>query len=70
MPKITGAALSLGDSLPPPMLWLLSMLPLVFFTSCGIYVYRHLNTPMRDLACFNFSGGIGNDMTGYYMTAM
>lgn len=60
----TGAALSLGDSLPPAAsFWLLSMLPLAFLLVVAFYVYRHLDgmTPLRIFSiALIFSGGIGN----------
>ncbi len=60
----TGAALSLGDSLPPAAsFWLLSMLPLAFLLVVVFYVYRHLDgmTPLRIFSiALIFSGGIGN----------
>lgn len=60
----TGAALSLGDSLPPAAsFWLLSMLPLAFLLVVVFYVYRHLDgmTPMRIFSiALIFAGGIGN----------
>jgi signal peptidase II len=60
----TGAALSLGDSLPKPVsFWLLSVLPLVFLVFLFVYAVRKADT-LSDpkLLAFSmiFAGGLGN----------
>ena len=60
----TGAALSLGDELPPAAsFWLLSILPLVILLALAVYLYRNLDK-MPAMRVFSlamiFSGGIGN----------
>ena len=60
----TGAALSLGDELPPAAsFWLLSILPLAVLLLLLVYVYRNLEK-MPVMRVFSlamiFSGGIGN----------
>jgi len=60
----TGAALSLGDELPPNVsFWLLGMLPLVFLLALFVYVVRHLeNFTFLKLLSFAMivAGGLGN----------
>ena len=60
----TGAALSMGDSLPKTVsFWLLSMLPLAFLLFMSGYVIKHFNE-MSKMKLFAFaliiSGGLGN----------
>ena len=60
----TGAALSMGDSLPKAVsFWLLSIFPLGILVALFIYVIAHLNK-MNRLLLFSFSliiaGGLGN----------
>jgi len=60
----TGAALSMGDSLPKVVsFWLLSMLPLAVLIALFIYVITRLNK-MNRIMLFSFSliiaGGLGN----------
>jgi signal peptidase II len=60
----TGAALSLGDNLPPAVsFWLLSILPLLFLLALAIYTIKNLQQ-MGVMKIFSlsmiFSGGIGN----------
>lgn len=60
----TGAALSLGDSLPQPWsFWLLSMIPLVVMIALFVYVVREINNFTNfKLFCFSMiiAGGLGN----------
>lgn len=60
----TGAALSIGDTLPKTVsFWLLSMLPLFFLCVVAIYSIKHLAQmgTMKILSLsMIFSGGIGN----------
>ncbi len=60
----TGAALSLGDDLPPAAsFWLLSILPLVFLLAVAVYVFKNMNSmPAARVFCIAMivSGGIGN----------
>lgn len=60
----TGAALSLGDSLPKPVsFWLLSVLPLVFLVFLFVYAVRKADTLSDSkLLAFSmiFAGGLGN----------
>ena len=60
----TGAALSMGDSLPKAVsFWLLSMFPLAVLITLFIYVITRLNK-MNRIMLFSFSliiaGGLGN----------
>src|ERR1700743_3226361 len=60
----TGAALSLGDSLPKAVsFWLLSILPLVFLVILFIYAIRKVDV-LNNWKLFAFSlifaGGLGN----------
>lgn len=60
----TGAALSVGDSLPQPLsFWLLSIVPLVVLGLVFVYVMRRLNE-FSYLKLFAFAliiaGGLGN----------
>ncbi len=60
----TGAALSLGDSLPKALsFWLLSIMPLAFMLALLIYTIRNSATmswmKMASLALI-FAGGLGN----------
>ena len=60
----TGAALSMGDSLPKAVsFWLLSMFPLAVLIALFIYVITRLNK-MNRIMLFSFSliiaGGLGN----------
>jgi signal peptidase II len=60
----TGAALNLGDSLPPTVsFWLLSIIPLLILLGVLSYTIKNLVQMSRlkifSLACI-FSGGIGN----------
>ncbi|MBS1532801.1 MAG: signal peptidase II [Bacteroidetes bacterium] len=60
----TGAALSLGDSLPKPVsFWLLSVLPLLFLVVLFVYAIRKVDTLSDSkLLAFAmiFAGGLGN----------
>jgi signal peptidase II len=60
----TGAALSLGDSLPPKLsFWLLSVLPLLFLLVVIVYVFKHLqkiDTRRVVFIAMIFAGGLGN----------
>jgi signal peptidase II len=60
----TGAALSLGDSLPPKLsFWLLSVLPLLFLLVVTVYVFKHLqkiDTRRVVFIAMIFAGGLGN----------
>ena len=60
----TGAALSLGDNLPPALsFWLLSILPLAFLMGLFVYAIRY-SRQMSFMKMFSlallFAGGIGN----------
>lgn len=60
----TGAALSLGDSLPPTAsFWLLSILPLIFLVGLFVYTIKHAKQ-MSFIKMFSFAllfaGGMGN----------
>lgn len=60
----TGAALSLGDSLPKPVsFWLLSVLPLLFLVILFVYAIRKADALNNwKLLAFSliFAGGLGN----------
>ena len=60
----TGAALNLGDELPPAAsFWLLSAIPLLILIGLTIYVFKNIQTisPSRAFAfCLIVAGGIGN----------
>jgi signal peptidase II len=60
----TGAALNLGDSLPPQLsFWLLSIFPLIVLCYLFVYAIRNAKTmePIKMLSfCLIFAGGIGN----------
>jgi signal peptidase II len=60
----TGAALNLGDDLPPVFsFWLLSILPLIILTGLSVYAIKNAGTmgSMRLLSfCLIVAGGIGN----------
>ncbi|HWD87188.1 MAG TPA: signal peptidase II [Mucilaginibacter sp.] len=60
----TGAALSLGDSLPKPVsFWLLSILPLLFLIVLFVYAIRKadkLNNWKLFAFALIFAGGLGN----------
>lgn len=60
----TGAALSLGDSLPKnASFWLLSMIPLALLVAMSVYVIKQSNRMgFAKLAAFSLiiSGGLGN----------
>jgi len=60
----TGAALGLGDDLPPRFgFWLLGILPLLILSGLFFYAMKNARTlgPMKLLSfCLIFGGGIGN----------
>lgn len=60
----TGAALNLGDDLPPTIgFWVLSILPLIILTGLFLYAMKNAGSigTMKLLSfCLIFGGGIGN----------
>jgi signal peptidase II len=60
----TGAALNLGDDLPPVIsFWVLSIIPLIILTGLFLYAMTNVRTigAMKLLSfCLIFAGGIGN----------